>query len=364
MNKPTIAVLYGQPERFSTSFQTGQLVLALKNWFEPKSLPVKAAGGKWRCSLNRISSNYLLPLVKQPTSDFVLYANDGVADLRRWRAKKILYWYDAPWDWSKEPPSRKQWINWLRYRNVIAADHVFAVSQTQVEVARRLRPGREQTVSYLPVGVDCRAFDPVRTNAGEARREFSLPSKTIVGYLGYLGIVSGRFAGELLIEIVPELLKRADVHFLIVGFGPALELWRRRVTELGLAQHFTLTGFVSDQLLPSCLAAMDICVDTLEEGFHSKARSETKLKQYMAMGRACVATAIGENCADLNEGECGVLVDPGTDNLLRGVLSLCDQPGLRAKLGTAARQRALLLYDWPVLAKRMASVLGFSQSSA
>lgn len=362
MNKPTIAVLYGQPPHLSTSFQTGQLASALGNWFEPKSLPVKAARRKWHRSLNRISSNYLLPLLTQPTTDFVLYGNDGVADLGRWRAKKLLYWYDAPWDWSKEPPSRKQWISWLRYRNVIVADHVFAVSQIQVEVARRLRPGREQGVSYLPVGVDCRMFDPSRTDAEVARREFSLPSKTIIGYLGYLGIASGRFAGELLIEIAPELLKQADVHFLIVGFGPALELFRSRVRELGMAQHFTLTGFVSDELLPSCLAAMDICVDTLEEGFHSQARSETKLKQYMAMGRACVATAIGENRADLNEGECGLLVEPGIDNLLRGVLSLCDQPELRAKLGSAARQRALELYDWQVLAKRMASALGLSKS--
>jgi glycosyltransferase involved in cell wall biosynthesis len=362
MNKPTIAVLYGQPERVSTSFQTGQLVRALQNWFEPTSLPVKAARGKWHRSLNRISSNYFLPLVRQPRTDFVLYANDGVADLSRWRAKKLLYWYDAKWDWSKEPPRRKQWVDWLRYRNVIAADHVFAVSQTQVEVARRLRPGREQTVSYLPVGVDCRTFDPIRIDGEEARREFSLPSKTIIGYLGYLGIVSGRFAGELLIEIAAELLKRADVHFLIVGFGPALELFRNRVRELGLAQHFTLTGFVSDELLPSCLAAMDICVDTLEEGFHSEARSETKLKQYMAMGRACVATAIGENRIDLNDGECGVLADPGTDNLLRGVVLLCEQPELRAKLGSAARQRALELYDWQVLAKRVASALDLRQS--
>ena len=358
-HKPSLAVLYGQPERLSTSFQTRQLVRALGHWLEPLPIKIKSdAASRWRRSLDRLSTNYLKPFITQPAPDYVLYANDGVADLAHWRAERVLYWYDAPWDWSKEPPSVRQWVHWLRYRNVITADHVFAVSQAQVEVATRLRPAREASVSYLPVGVDCRVFDPARVEAERVRRKFHLPDKTIVGYLGYIGSRGARFAGEPLVEIAPRLLRQTDAHFLIVGFGPALRLFRRRVERLGLEDHFTFTGFVPDDLLPDCLAAMDICVDTLEEGFHSEARSETKLKQYMAMGRATVATAIGENCVDLDGGRCGVLVKPGTDNLLRGVAALCDQPELRAQLGRAARRRALELYDWPVLAGRMASALG------
>jgi glycosyltransferase involved in cell wall biosynthesis len=249
----------------------------------------------------------------------------------------------------------------LRYRNLLAADYVFAVSRIQVEVASRLRRGREDSVTYLPVGVDCRVFDPAKANGEQTRQKYELPARTIIGYLGYLGILGGRFAGEPLVEIAPELLKQHDAHFLIVGFGPALEIFKQRVEQAGLSIHFTFTGYVPDESLPDCLAAMDICIDTLEKGFHSEARSETKLKQYMAMGRASVATAIGENCVDLNDGECGVLVEPGSAGLLRGVTALCEQPELRAKLGRAARQRAVEVYDWPVLATRMAASLGLAQ---
>jgi glycosyltransferase involved in cell wall biosynthesis len=301
--------------------------------------------------------NYLRPLVSQPKTDYVLYANDGLADLSRWRAKRLLYWYDAPWDWSTKPPRLWQWLDWLRYRNVIAADYVFAVSNAQVGVAQRLRPGRQTTVFYLPVGVDCRVFDPARANAAQARQKYQLPPKTIVGYLGYLGFWEGRFAGEPLVEIGPALLKRHPVHFFIVGFGPALSLWKKRVAELGLEDHYTFSGHVADQWLPDCLAAMDICVDTLEAGFHSEARSETKLKQYMAMGRACVATAIGENCVDLDGGRCGVLVNPGTENLCEAIAALSCQPKMREELGRVARQRAEELYDWPRLAERFAVAL-------
>jgi glycosyltransferase involved in cell wall biosynthesis len=241
---------------------------------------------------------------------------------------------------------------------VLAADHVFAVSRIQVEIARRIRRGREDSVSYLPVGVDCRFFDPAAADGDRVRQRHNLPSKTIVGYLGYLGIWEGRIAGEPLLEIAPQLLKQHDVHFLVVGFGPAFEIFKHRVKQAGLEKDFTLTGFVPDEALPDYLAAMDICIDTLEEGFHSLARSETKLKQYMAMARSTVATAIGENCVDLDDGRCGVLVEAGRAGLLEGIGRLCSNPDLRATLGSAARRRAVEVYDWSILGERMARTLG------
>jgi glycosyltransferase involved in cell wall biosynthesis len=295
----------------------------------------------------------------RPASEFLLYGNDGVVDLRHWRGTRVLYWYDARVDWRAYRPRLKQFSDRLRYRNVIEAEHVFAVSAKQVEVARALRSGRESSVIYLPVGVDCRVFDPPRAAPERVRIQFGLPSRTTVGYLGYLGSWDGRFAGEVLVEAARQVATRHDLHFLVVGFGPALPTWKHRVRELGLAERFTFTGWVPDELIPDCIAAMDICVDTLEPGFHSEARSETKLKQYMAMGRACVATGIGENRVDLDDGRCGSLAEPGAERLAEAISELCTNAARRQELGMRARERALAVYDWPVLAKQMAeSVLG------
>ena len=103
---------------------------------------------------------------------------------------------------------------------------------------------------------------------------------------------------------------------------------------------------------------MDISIDTLEPGFHSEARSETKLKQYMAMGRACVATDIGENRTDMDQGACGVLVPPGNEGLLAGILRVAADPPMRERLGALARRRAESLYHWPKLATRLAQLAG------
>jgi glycosyltransferase involved in cell wall biosynthesis len=358
MQKPSLTILYGQPDNRSTSYQTTQLAKALQPWLTTIPFKVKAMTKyKWSRHADRIFSNYFKPLFQQPNTDYVLYCNDGSADLSHWQAKKIIYWYDAYCDWSETPPHRWEWIHWLRYRNIITADYVFAVSHIQVKIARNLRPGREDTVIYMPVGVNCQFFDPAYAEPKRIFQQFNLPKKTIVGYLGYLGIRGSTFAGQPLLEVAPELLKEQNVHFLIVGFGQALPLFKQRVNDLNLSNHFTFTGYVDDELLPHCIAAMDICVDTLEEGIHSEARSETKLKQYMSMGRACVATAIGENRIDLDHGRAGVLVKPGNTNLIQGIKTLCERPELRTELGKIARQRAESIYDWSKLAERIVDAL-------
>lgn len=355
---PSLAVLFGQPDHLSTSFQTTQLAKALREFAEVSEVRVTSSRvGGWRRMARRVYANWLRPFWSQPSSDFLLYANDGCADLRRWRPRKLLYWYDAPADWSKDPPTR--WIDRLRCQNVVAADHVFAVSAAQVELGRRLRPGREAEVHYLPVGVDCGVFDPAKARPDRVRDKYRLPpGKPIVGYLGYMASWEGKFAGQPLAEIAPEAIRRSPVHFLIVGFGPALEVFRSHVTAAGVADRFTFTGYVPDDWLPDCLAAMDICIDTLEPGFHSEARSETKLKQYMAMGRACVATDIGENRTDMDQGACGVLVPPGNEGLLAGILRVAADPPMRERLGALARRRAESLYHWPKLAARLAQLAG------
>jgi glycosyltransferase involved in cell wall biosynthesis len=357
--KPTMHVLYGQPDHLSTSYQTRQLVSALRCYFalsERRFAGIES--GHYQTQLKRVWSNAIEPYFHQPTSDFVFYGNDGLADLRQWKAASVVYWYDAPWDWSARPPRPKPRRHWLRYQNILSADYVFAVSAAQVEVARKLRSGREDSVHYLPVGVDSRHFSPENAGADVIRNQLEIPaSAVVVGYVGYIAGVGGRFAGQPLVEAASRMTSNSPAHFLIVGFGPALEAFKRAVSSHGLDSAFTFTGYVPPERLPSFIASMDICVDTLEPGFHSEARSETKLKQYMAMGRACVATAIGENCVDLDNGRCGRLTEPGDEGLLQGILELLHDPDRRKGLGAAARGRAVSTYDWAVLAKKMRDVI-------
>ncbi len=72
------------------------------------------------------------------------------------------------------------------------------------------------------------------------------------------------------------------------------------ITELGLTDHFTFTGFRSD--VPTLLAAMDVVVlATHFEGFG------LAVLEAMAEGRPVVATAVGGIPEFVRDGETGLL---------------------------------------------------------
>jgi glycosyltransferase involved in cell wall biosynthesis len=353
--KKRLTVIYGAAPELSTSFQTRELTRFLTDSFEVEHRALRRGLKGKAYQVSRLWRNYLTPALQRPRVDLALYGNDGFVDLRHWRGRRALYWYDAPADWSITPPRNFQ--ERLRCHNVIEADEVFAVSTTQVRVAKALRSGREKSVHYLPVGVDCEAFDPAKADRSDMRRRFGFSeSEIVIGFLGYLGIWNDRFAGETLLEAAP-LLSNPSLRFLIIGSGPALPKWKEMVRKLDLEKRFLFAGFVEQADLASAIAAMDICVDTLEPGFHSEARSETKLKQYMAMGRACVGTDIGENRIDLDHGRAGRLSGPDAEELARTISGLAENADERKHLGEAARARAVEIYDWRRLAKQMAEVL-------
>jgi glycosyltransferase involved in cell wall biosynthesis len=85
----------------------------------------------------------------------------------------------------------------------------------------------------------------------------------------------------------------------------------------------------------------------------------------MAMGRACVATDIGENRVDLDDGKAGALAAPNPRALADGIDGLAHSPAIRDAFGKRARARALQKYDWKVLASFMsAALIGHEPASA
>ncbi len=355
-----LTALYGQAPELSTSFQTRELTRRLAPWFTVvhRELPSRRIPLFFHAA--RFARNFLWPLLARPKTDCVLYGNDGFADLRHWRARRIVYWYDAPADWSATPPGNA--VDRLRCGNITHATDVFAVSAAQVAVAKRLRPGREESVHYLPVGVDCGFFDFAKADREGTRARLGIGREEIVvGYLGYLGRFQNRFAGQALLEAA-AVMRDQRARFLVIGRGPARGDWEREARAAGMGGRFIFTGFVPLADLPSALAAADICVDTLEPGFHSEARSETKLKQYMAMGRACVGTDIGENRVDLAHGKAGILAPPKAGRLAEAIDALIMDAEARGRLGAAARERAVAVYDWGELAGKMARALGVDEN--
>ena len=109
------------------------------------------------------------------------------------------------------------------------------------------------------------------------------------------------------------------------------------------------TGLVPQQEGPEHLAAMDILIAPHVPNADGTRffGSPTKLFEYMAMGRAIVASRLEQLGEILEDGRTALLVPPADEaSLAQAMTRLCDDTGLRGRLGDAARRRAMERHTW------------------
>lgn len=305
-----------------------------------------------------------------PRADAYLGVIDAPQSLRllRGRGAPVLgVWYDAFQDIARHPPSWLRPLARVIYDNVRACDRVLPVSAELTRMAREIRGGSDGNIDNLNlVGADPARFDPARADGAAVRARYGIaPDEIVVTLVGRIGGSAttgdaGNFTGRALVQAAPRVLQTDQgrrLRFLIVGFGPGLARFERQVAERGLGPRFIFSGAVPHSEVPDHLAAADIALDLLDDIFASRARNETKLKEYLAMGRAIIATGIGEVIDDLDQGRAGLLTRPDNSDLDARILELAADAGRRRELGARARARFLERYAWPVLAERFARVL-------
>ncbi len=135
-----------------------------------------------------------------------------------------------------------------------------------------------------------------------------------------------------------------DVQFEIAGEGPdraALEALRETL-QLGETVHFR--GVVSE--IPEFLGACDLCVMPS----HSEGMSNAVL-EYLAAGRAVVATDVGANATLI--GEAGAIVPPGDDSALSvAMIGLLANRYELKRRGQLARERVQMRYSRAGMCRR------------
>ena len=210
-----------------------------------------------------------------------------------------------------------------------------------------------QRIVWYPNGVDADRFDPARFTDDERvalRKRYGVPSDavlvTFVGTFGHWhGVEVLARAIRLLTIEHADWVERTQLRFMLVGDGLKMPEVRQKPN---LDQIVTLTGIVPQREAPLHLAASDILVSPhIPNADGSRFfGSPTKLFEYMAAGKAIVASdldQIGEVVAD----GAAVLVEPGSvESLVRALRELAGDPERRATLGRAARERVLARYTW------------------
>lgn len=140
--------------------------------------------------------------------------------------------------------------------------------------------------------------------------------------------------------------RHPDCRLLLIGDGEDASLVRSDLDQHGLLSMVSMPGLVERQDVPAYLAAADVVVSP-----HANVKnfigSPIKLFEYMASGRAIVASRVAQLGQVLRDRETALLVPPEDPLALAAALAeLRADPDLRARLGSAAQAEARTRHSW------------------
>jgi len=210
------------------------------------------------------------------------------------------------------------------------ADLTLPVTRVLAEDLRRAGVA-EARILVVANGIDRRHFPPDLDRAA-SRAALGLSDRIVLGFIGFVRDWHG------LTEVVEAMAtppRRDDLHLLVIGEGPGLAPLQARARELGLSGQLTCLGLMPRERVAACLAAFDIALQPRVVAY----ASPLKLFEYMALGRAILAPAQPNIAEILTDGEDALLFEPDNPaDFRRQILRLCDDEGLRQRLGAAARR--------------------------
>ncbi len=207
-----------------------------------------------------------------------------------------------------------------------------------------------------PNAVDPKSFHP---NCGGAklRHELGLrPQDVAVCFVGTFSYWHGVAVLEQAIRSLLESAHPVTVKFILVGDGPLAPQMRNALEPYARRGLVIFTGTIPHSSVREYLDGADILVSPhvpLPDGkpFFG---SPTKLFEYMAMGKAIVASALDQIAEVLGHGRTALLVKPGDPGeLAQAIERLLADAQLRFELGRNARESVLARHTWRQNARRV-----------
>lgn len=266
----------------------------------------------------------------------------------------------------KNKPVHYDWDDWETKIFYYSNPRVVAVGGF-IDIFEKLIPGIVDTVSVssrhvrrlslkrgvpenrifpASVGADLEKFHP-DLDRGAVKKKYGINNHLVL----YLGQLHGAQYAELFIKAARMIIdKGLDATFMIAGDGYRLRELKELAGQLKTGSRLIFTGYVPHEEVPGYIAAADICVACFEENDITKCKSPLKIVEYLACGKAIVASNVGEvrNMA----GGVAVLTKPGdVDSLANGITLLLQDHELREKLAKTAVERAKRRYNWKVTAE-------------
>src|SRR5579884_458831 len=252
---------------------------------------------RWQLSFALLAPLLGAKAVGQPDVIIVqsppLFDAIAVRTLARWKQCPFIFMVSDLWPEAaiqlgvlRNPVLIKlsEWLEWSTYQR---ASLVWVVTEwiRDFLIQRGLSPDR---IFLLPNGVDTTKFRPLPQ--AQARASLGWDDKFTVLYVGTHGVTHGLIT---ILDAAEQLQDRHDIRFVLVGDGADKQYLIRQAEAHGL-NNVTFLDPVPHALVPTLLAAGDLCLAHVRGVPIGKGILPIKMYEAMACGRPIVLAVDGE----------------------------------------------------------------------
>ncbi|QMS91075.1 glycosyltransferase family 4 protein [Nostoc edaphicum CCNP1411] len=238
-------------------------------------------------------------------------------------------------------------LRWAERLTYATADMVISTNESHREVALNRGHKKSEKVFVVRSAPDLSRFCRMPPNPNYRRGK-----NYLIGYMGVMGEPEGI---DYLLRMVYYIVKqknRSDIHFMLIGSGPAIEKLKALSKELEVTDFVEFTGFKQGEELLERLSSCDVCVEPSPTSTYNENCTMNKILEYMAMGKAIVQF-------DLREGrrsaqEASLYAKPNDEvEFAEKILELLDSPEFREKIGAEGRRRMEEILEWKYQAPKL-----------
>ena len=252
-------------------------------------------------------------------------------------------WMSHNWGGKLHYESTAQKIETANFK---AADLIIGNAESMIDELVSYGVEKDK-ICIIPNGVDASRFTPelegsaIRSQLGFAKDD------VVVSFIGTFGPWHG---AEVLAQTISRVCANdPHVRYLFIGGGGSYEQVKEIVKSSGYEDRVMMIGFVPQLEAPLYLAACDILVSPQIPNPDGTPffGSPTKLFEYMAMGKAIVASDLDQMGRILQDNKTALLSIPGNvESLSNAIVRLAVDSDLRSMLGANAREEVVEKYTW------------------
>ena len=214
------------------------------------------------------------------------------------------------------------------------------------------------------IGVIPDGFDPERFRIPRNIKKNKIDSKLVqendlIGYIGHLYYWKGV---GCLVEAMAVVVKDfPGARLLIVGGlqdEPDIKRLKKLVDRKGISKNVIFTGYVQPDRVPYYLALPRILVIPTLDTIMGKYAMPMKIFEYMAAGKAIIATDLDAHRQILEHEKTALLVHAGDpESMGSAIIKLLKAKSLARYLGRNAEKRAYKDFTWERRAERIENFL-------